>query len=77
MSKKAAAAEAAKATPADDWDAAPAVTVTPGEDGLVVVKCIVDTRPWTDTKPLDKDEEASVTPEVAKLMIARGQVQAI
>jgi hypothetical protein len=73
-------AKAAKAAPAKveaaDWDeaeAAPEIKV--GDDGLVKVKCVVNTRPWTDAKALDEGEEASVSPDVAAVMLKSKQVE--
>jgi len=61
-----------------DWDEkqqqAESVPVAPG---MVRVKCIVETRPWTDTKALEKDEEADIPEEIAKLMEGHKQVERV
>lgn len=75
MSKKPKAAAPAAAA-VEDWDTAPAeTTITANDDGVVRVKCIVATKPWTDTKPLALDEEADVPVEVARAMHKNGQVE--
>lgn len=60
---------------AENWDDAPAVTaIKANDDGVVRVKCIVKTQPWTDKKALDENEEADVSAEVAEAMLQNGQV---
>ncbi len=68
----------------DDWDAPPAapkpakaVKKASEFDGPVKVRCIVHTRPFTDLKGLSMDEEATVPPEVAALMLERKQVELV
>lgn len=73
--EKAAAPEAAAAQ-AEDWDTAPAATTIKADDnGIVKVRCVVKTKPWTDTKALEEGEEASVSLEVAGAMFKNGQVE--
>lgn len=45
--------------------------------GLVTVKCIVVSRPWTSTGPLAFDEVACVSPEDAEILLAAGMVERI
>jgi hypothetical protein len=67
----------------DDWDSdetaksQPAAEKPPVAAGHVRVKCIVDNRPHTDTKALEKGEEADVSEEIAAAMIKRGQVEKV
>ncbi|HEX3342717.1 MAG TPA: hypothetical protein VHT68_26490 [Pseudolabrys sp.] len=49
----------------------------PAAAGHVRVKCIVDNRPHTDTKALEKGEEADVYEAIAEAMIKRGQVEKV
>jgi len=57
-----------------DWNDEPETETGDEFNGLVKVRCIVDTKPWTDKKALDNDEEATVPEEVAALMLKRKQV---
>jgi hypothetical protein len=66
----------------EDWDSdetakSQSVDRAPAAAGHVRVKCIVDNRPHTDTKALEKGEEADVPEEVAAAMIKRGQVEKV
>ena len=61
----------------DDWDAPAQAQKPPAKEGFVRVKCIVDTRPFTHEKGLDRDEEADVPEEVASAMIAAKQVERV
>jgi hypothetical protein len=49
----------------------------PVAEGYVRVRCIVDSFPWTDSKGLLKDEEVDVTEDVAKIMLAKKQVEKV
>lgn len=62
---------AAKPVVSEDWDNPPADT------GPVRVRCIVHNRPFTHEKGLDHGEEATVPPDVAALMLERGQVELV
>ena len=60
-----------------DWDEKQQPESVPVAEGMVRVKCIVSNRPWTDTKALDKDEEADVPEALAKLMEDNKQVERV
>jgi hypothetical protein len=49
--------------------------LTPAKE--VRVKCIVDSRPWTDIKALDRGEEADVPEELAKVLEERKLVERV
>lgn len=84
-----AAARAARKTAADAAAAAKAASpVSGGEDwnepepasefdAPVRVRCIVHTRPFTDKKALNHEEEADVSAEVAEIMLKRKQVELV
>lgn len=73
-------------TPEPDWDepivippaepeaVAPAKKSVADANGYVKVRCVVATQPWTDTKPLNIGDEATVPAEVAAAMLKNGQV---
>jgi len=64
-----------------DWDQQqPQPQEAPGAtaaEGVVRVRCIVDTLPWTDRKSLERDEEALVPQHIADAMVKKKQVEIV